>query len=447
MTGPNQIKCEKGVEISNQNEISVPCINDKCPGKTQESQLVVQNPENGDPAPSSNLLACLQVLGAFFMMFNSWGVANTFGAFQIYYEGAILSDQSPSNISWIGSIQAFLLLFVGGLCTGQIYDEGHMRALVLCGSFFTVLGMMLIGICKEYWQLVLAQGVLQGFGAGCLLLPSVAVMPQYFTKRRAFATGIGASGSSAGGVMYPIMFHKLLPRLGFAWTTRVMAFTMLGTLMIPILVMRAKSFPAERRPFVDLKVVRNIPYMLFSMGEFFGMMGMFIPFYYLSTYSLNTGFATEDQSFYLLSILNAASVCGRILPNFFADIIGPLNMMTPFSAVCGIVAFTWTSISTLGSVVTFCIFYGFFSGTFISATGPALATISKDIALVGTHMGQSFAFGGLGLLVGNPVAGVLLDRYGWIAPACFCGTCNILAAVFVMAARVKEIGWGLRSKT
>jgi hypothetical protein len=33
---------------------------------------------------------------------------------------------------------------------------------------------------------------------------------------------------------------------------------------------------------------------------------------------------------------------------------------------------------------------------------------------------MSFAFGGVGLLIGNPVAGALLDKYGWIAPPMFC---------------------------
>lgn len=82
--------------------------------------------------------------------------------------------------------------------TGPIFDAGYLRAMVLVGSFASVFGMMMTSICKEYWQIILAQGLVVGFGSGCMLLPSVAVMPQYFTKRRAFATGIAAAGSSIG---------------------------------------------------------------------------------------------------------------------------------------------------------------------------------------------------------------------------------------------------------
>jgi hypothetical protein len=126
------------------------------------------------------------------------GIANTFGAYQTFYEGALLKNQTPSQISWIGSIQAFLLALVGGLGTGKIFDAGYVRGLVLTGSVLVVFGMMMTSICKEYWQVILAQGLVVGVGMGCMFLPSVGVMPQYFKHKRAFATGIAASGSSLG---------------------------------------------------------------------------------------------------------------------------------------------------------------------------------------------------------------------------------------------------------
>jgi hypothetical protein len=114
---------------------------------------------------------------------NERGICNTFGAYQTYYEVGLLRDQTPSNISWIGSLQAFLLLIVGGLLTGPIFDAGYLRSLVLVGSVSSVFGMMMTSICREYWQVVLAQGLTVGIGAGCMLLPSVAVMPQVRLSR------------------------------------------------------------------------------------------------------------------------------------------------------------------------------------------------------------------------------------------------------------------------
>ena len=45
---------------------------------------------------------------------------------------------------------------------------------------------------------MLAQGLIVGLGFGCLFVPSVAIIPGYFSKKRALAVGIAASGSSVG---------------------------------------------------------------------------------------------------------------------------------------------------------------------------------------------------------------------------------------------------------
>ena len=210
--------------------------------------------------------------------------------------------------------------------------------------------------------------------------------------------------------------------------------------------MRAKSFPSTRRPFFDTKVLREVPYVFFTIGEFFGFMGLYIPFYYISSYAIAHKIVDQNLAFYLLTILNTGSVFGRIVPNFFSDKIGPLTVTMPFSIFCGIVAFSWISIHSTGPLIVFCIFYGFFSGTFVSIMGPALATLSPDLALVGTHMGMSFAFAALGLLIGNPVAGVLLDGAGWIGAAAFCGAANVLAGLFILAARWWKVGWRVEVK-
>ena len=69
------------------------------------------------------------------------GVLNTFGAYQTYYEQIQL--ESSSNISWIGSIQSFLLLLVGA-ATGPVYDAGYFNTLLFTGSFFIVFGHMYV---------------------------------------------------------------------------------------------------------------------------------------------------------------------------------------------------------------------------------------------------------------------------------------------------------------
>lgn len=43
-----------------------------------------------------------------------------------------------------------------------------------------------------------------------------------------------------GGMIYPILTRELLPKIGFAWTTRVLGFLNLGLLAIAFAFMRPR---------------------------------------------------------------------------------------------------------------------------------------------------------------------------------------------------------------
>lgn len=125
------------------------------------------------------------------------GLTNSFGVFETYYSHIFLPTSSPSAISWIGSIQLFLTMLVG-VFAGWFLDAGHLRILLLMGTFLEVFGMFMTSLSTTYWQILLAQGICVGLGSGLLGLTSVAVIPLYFSKKRMIATGIAATGSSLG---------------------------------------------------------------------------------------------------------------------------------------------------------------------------------------------------------------------------------------------------------
>ena len=104
-----------------------------------------------------------------------------YGAFQTFYQSKLLAKESPSNIAWIGSLQAFLLL-LAGVITGPLFDLGYFIILESVGGTLVVFGLMMTSICKEFWQVMLAQGVCVGLGSGCLFIPSVAICATYFSK-------------------------------------------------------------------------------------------------------------------------------------------------------------------------------------------------------------------------------------------------------------------------
>ncbi|GKZ32519.1 hypothetical protein AbraIFM66950_001988 [Aspergillus brasiliensis] len=380
------------------------------PPKEADSHSIEQNPAYITP-PNGGLQAWLQVAGSFFLFFNSWGTVNTYGAFQIYYETGLLRDQSSSDISWIGAIQAFLLLVIG-VITGPLYDSGYFYVLVLSGSILIVVGFMTLSICISYWQVILAQAFCIGLGNGCLYIPSVAIIPQYFSSRRPIAIAIAASGSSLGGVLYPIIFRQLQPRIGFGWATRTLGFIALVTTAFSLCVMHVRQFPRHKRVLTDFSAFKETPYTLFCMAMSFGYIGFFNPIFYIEAYAIKQHAIGEPLAFYLVSILNAASVPGRIIPGLLAPRLGPLNILLGSAIISGLLSLCWIAITDSGGLIAFAVLYGFFSGAFVALPAVALTSLTPNLDTLGTRLGMCSVLCGLGSLCGSPVAGAILDKTG-----------------------------------
>lgn len=220
-------------------------VTDNPPNRTSENINISKSATflsiNEDPEWTfdKGFFPWLQVLGSFFLFFNSWGVINTWGAYQTYYEQYLLSDISPSSIAWVGSLQSFLLMVIG-VVTGPLFDIGYFHTLLGFGAFMLTFGLMMTSLTSTFWQLILTQGICVGLGAGCLLVPAIAILPQYFRQKMGLATGLAVAGSSLGGVVYPIAFDQLEKKVGFPWANRVLGFLCFGTVCFSLSIMRTR---------------------------------------------------------------------------------------------------------------------------------------------------------------------------------------------------------------
>lgn len=240
--------------------------------------------------------------------------------------------------------------------------------MLLVGSFLVVLSIMMMSLCKTLWQFILAQGVLLGIGETLLLCPAIALIGQHFKKRLAVAVGCTIGGSSLGGVLWPIIVHSLLEstNVGFGWAMRICGFIMLPILSAACVVTRSpvkaqNSQKAGPKPPWDWSLVMKREMLLTACGFFFVYFGMFMPFFYTTDYALSKGFSS-NLSFYTISIVNGASLFGRILPGMVADKYGRFNLIIIMTALAGVIACCWTAVNSIAGLVSFCITYGFTSG-------------------------------------------------------------------------------------
>ncbi|KAI1374020.1 putative MFS monocarboxylate transporter [Hypoxylon crocopeplum] len=399
-----------------------------------------------DGPPDGGMVAWLQVVGSYSLYFNTWGTINTFGVFQTYYENELLQHMSLSSISWIGSTQSFMLLAVG-VVSGPLYDAGHLRLLLCSGLVLVTLGMMMTSICVEYWQVMLAQAICVGVGTGCLYIPSVAIIPQYFSRRKALAMGIVTSGSSFGGVIYALMFQGLLPRVGFGWATRIMAFTSFATISISFLVLRRRTAAVEMRSLLDLQAFRERPYIIYCFGISLSYVAFFVPIFYLQTYALSHGLEGQTVGLYLVAILNAASVLGRLTPSLVADRIGPVHTFFISVFLAGVTAFSWINTNSGAGNIAFAAFFGFFTGGIVALPAVVLTSFTPDLSRLGTRLGMSSVVNGVASLIGTPIAGAILDATGnYLGIQLFAGFLFMATAAFVVLLRFVLTGKKLVAK-
>jgi MFS family permease len=145
--------------------------------------------------------------------------------------------------------------------------------------------------------------------------------------------------------------------------------------------------------------------------------------------------------FYLLPILNAASTFGRITPNFLADYMGPLNMLTPAAGVTALLAFCWIAVNSTAGIIVLAFLYGFFSGGFVSLPPVVMAVITKDMRSFGTRLGMFFAICSVALLIGTPIGGAILnDTNSYLGVQLFSGTCLAACAALTLTIRIMRSG-------
>lgn len=137
------------------------------------------------------------------------------------------------------------------------------------------------------------------------------------------------SGSSIGGIVWPILIERLIEIIGFPWALRTIGFICLAVLIPSVILVKERKSKddgdGDKNPFDTKRLKREIlskEYMLQTAGFTFAYLGLFIPFYYLSLFAIKHGVEAGFAN-YLLAILNAGSFVGRIISGFFADKIGP----------------------------------------------------------------------------------------------------------------------------
>ncbi|KIJ15146.1 hypothetical protein PAXINDRAFT_163133 [Paxillus involutus ATCC 200175] len=406
------------------------------PVKTQRTM------STGAELPDGGLEAWCTALGSFLIQFCGYGYINAFGVYQAFYAQNYLANESPSAISWIGSIISFCVPVVGLVC-GPLFDRGYFYHVFIGGAILTSFSLFMLSMAKpgNYYQMLLAQGFGFGIGQGLMYVPSLAILSHHFDRRRTIVMSMVTCGASLGGILHTIMLNKLLNgSIGFEAGVRISAGFISILLFLSCVLVRPRYEAVQKPTSVNFwkttkKCFTEVPSLLTILGFTFFQIGFLYPVFYLQTASLRHGLSTSF-SFYSLVIMNGGSCIGRFMAGPVTRFVGIIDLSITTSVVCAILIIGMIWLGTVASVVVLGVLYGLFSGINIAMMSPMLG-LTADPAELGVRLGVGFAVTGVGALIGSPISGALLtSRYIWWAPALFSGAIALAGGFLFVGLRI-----------
>ncbi|KDQ18153.1 hypothetical protein BOTBODRAFT_551810 [Botryobasidium botryosum FD-172 SS1] len=388
--------------------------------------------------PDGGLEAWGVVLGSWCGQLVAYGPYNGFGAFQSYYGNHQLAGFSADAISWIGSIQLFLTFSATCIC-GRFYDAYGPRWLLLSGSAIYVLASFLLGVCKEFYQFFLVQGVLLGIGSALICVPCVAAVSQYFSRKKGLALGIVITAGGIGGILFTQMLSHLFDRIGFAWSTRVLAFVTLALLVITNLTVKSILPPRKPSPILEtFSGFKEGNFLLLTLGIWFFLLGLTPAYFFLPGFASSIG-AAPTFALYCTTFVNVGSIVGRLGAGFIADRIGRFNSTIIFTFLSGLFPLTmWLPCRTTPTLIAFGVLWGFVSGgcetLFPSCVGQICAP-----QLTGNRMGAMYSIGSIASLISGPISGALIAHSNAAVPSGYVGA-TVLCGVAMLASSLCVVG-------
>jgi MFS family permease len=406
----------------------------------------------GKEPPEGGLSGWLTVFGVFLTSFMAFGVGNVWGIFQNAY-----TTEPDSRFRDVG---VFKLGFVGGCSVGFAFAFGPfsnilvsrfgVRVPILMGVFFMTLALELASVATEYWQLLLSQGIMFGIGASLAYIPAIGLPSQWFVKRRSLVTGLASSGGGVGAVILSLIAQASINQLSIPWTLRILGVLALGFGIVAISLMKQRVIPSAKVQYklFDFSVLKVPGYPLYLVFAFIQIFGFITPLFFIPSYCTAIGISSTETSA-VLAVTSGMGAIGRVLAGQIADMVGPINILISFNVMAGLMCVAiWLPARSLGVMMAFAIFWGFFSPVYWALSVPTAAKI-VGIPKLGSAVSIGFLVNVLPPIFAAPIGSMIIARTAsnddistnsprsYLGLIIFCALTPIVASLFLVPVRLR----------
>ncbi|KAK2809403.1 hypothetical protein FQN50_003862 [Emmonsiellopsis sp. PD_5] len=165
-----------------------------------------------------------------------------------------------------------------------------------------------------------------GLGVGFTYVPNIAIISQWFDKKRSLANGITGAGSGIGGLVFSFMTDAIIRKISLEWAFRVTAIIVIVMLLLATALIRTRNeaIRPPQRGF-DSKLLRRADVLLVLSWSFMSMLGYMTLLYSLPDYGRSIGLS-KSRAASVNAILNLGTAIGRPLIGISSDRFGRLQV-------------------------------------------------------------------------------------------------------------------------
>ncbi|KAF2034332.1 MFS general substrate transporter [Setomelanomma holmii] len=412
---------------------------ERCP-----SESTIEACELNKDAREGGRAAWCTVAGSILVYYSSFGIMNSFGFFQDFYSQDFLKNTPTSTIAFCGTLQMFLMNSLAAI-SGALCDRYGVTYLYIGSGTGTIFALLMLSFVQpgQFWQIFLTQGCLMGLTIAFSIQPALTVVGQHFKERRALTMGLVSTGSALGGIGFPLMLEKLVPKVGFANAIRLAALKIGICYTIALCISTSKPSNQDGKrgcgALIDFRGYLDLRYTILCVGTFFAILGLWMPSYYIKTYA-NAAYPGNTISEYFLCIMNGSSILGAVLGGCLADHVGRLNLLWPTTIISGLLCLLlWLLSSSLAVLILFACLYGMTISNINALPASVVGQITPDGSL-GARIGAFYSVIAIASLVGTPIGGALIvdkeskDGYRWLI--LFSGVSLIVGSIFMLGSRL-----------
>lgn len=354
--------------------------------------------------------AWLVVAAAFLSTFTTFGVAYSFGAFFGPMADEFGTDRGATALFF--SITTFLY-FALGVVTGHVADRHGPRRVLLFGTACLVIGLLLTARVPSIWLGYLTYGVGVGIGVACAYVPMVANVGAWFEHKRSAALGVAVAGIGVGTLTVTPLNEFLVESYGWRRTYEILAAG--SAVLLVLAAMGARRPPASNvsaQPRALTSLLRASPsFWLLYVSIFLVSLTLFLPFVFLADYLEERNIS--GSAGLLVGSIGISSVVGRVLLGRLAGRVAARRLYNGCILVMALSFVLWlVAGSSYALLVAFTIVLGIAYGGFIALAPAVIADIFGPVGL-GAVLGALYTAAGVGGLIGPPVAGRMLDAWGY----------------------------------